>query len=135
MIKNILIITSVIFAFSCSCSKKVKTPENISSIEASANKKYGKKYNLKLNTTKEYALVFKKKDIRKNDPFPTIFFSVMDIKTNKLVYEDIVPGGQITWISDYEIVIKSLVVRPKDNSTNGPKVLYKLNVKTLNRFR
>lgn len=138
MIKNILFLSSILFAFSCSCSKKTAKPENMSAIEKTeeeGQKKYGEKAKIKLNTSKDYALIVNKKKTRKNDPFPTVFFSVIEVKTNKFIYEDVIPGGQVKWISDDIIEIKSLINRPKDVHQKGPNLLYKLNVKNLNRFK
>lgn len=107
----------------------------IKKTEDSGQKKYGEKAKIKLNTSKDYALILNKKKTRKNDPFPTIFFSIMEVKTNKFVYEDVIVGGQVKWLTDDVIEVKSLVNRPKDIHKKEPNLLYKLNVKTLNRFK
>lgn len=132
--KYISLMFIIIFAFSCSCKKNIKTvedDENKASKITNTNKKPIRKY----NSTKDFILVINKKDIRKNDIFPTIFYSVVDVKSKKIIYKDIVPGGEVEWFSDYVISVKSLLIRPKDIHASTTNLLYKLNIKTLKRFK
>ena len=129
---TLLLLTAL---FSCSCKKSISKSssndknavENANSIDKDAV----------YNSTKEYAIVIKKTSLRKNDPFPTISFSIIDLTNdNKSIFNDIIPGGKVKWISDYEIEVKSIIGKPKDIlNTKVKKPLYKLNVKTLTYFK
>ncbi len=128
---TLLLLTTLI---SCSCKKGISKSssddkngvENANSIDKTAV----------YNSTKEYALILEKKSFKKNDPFPTISFSIIDLANgNKNIFNDIIPGGRVKWISDYEIEVKSMIGRPKDIHTKVKKPLYKLNVKTLTKFK
>ena len=122
--------------FSCNCKKKIAKndleTENLSTTENQDTINQ----NAYFNTTKEYFLSFKKQLHRKNNPFPTVLFSVTDVKKNAVIYKDAIPGGKINWISDFVIEVKSMVARPKDIfNAKKPYILYKLNVKTLKKFK
>ena len=134
MLKYIITLLLLTALFSCSCKKSVSKSNddknairNANSIDKTAV----------YNSTKEYAIILKKKSFKKNDPFPTISFSIIDLANgNKTVFNDIVPGGKVKWISDYAIEVKSIIERPKDIlNTKRKKPLYKLNVKTLTKFK
>ncbi len=125
--KYILIALSVLVLFSCHrCKTKSLSPEQ--KIEKIAQQKYHEKYTLQWNETKDYVFIQKKKAIN-HSPFPTISFAVYDSRTQKLLFEDTVPGGQIKWLTNDIIEVYSLVGRPKDIHTNKKKPLYRYNVK------
>ncbi len=134
MIKYLLTIFLLAALFSCSCKKRISnssnddknTIENTNSIDKSAV----------YNSTKEYAIVIKKTSLSKNNPFPTISFSIIDLNnSNRSIFNDTVPGGRVKWISDYAIEVKSMIGRPKDIHSKVKKPLYKLNVKSLTKFK
>jgi len=133
MINKLLLFSSVLFLLSCSCKKKIQSVDSTTKEETNivlvAND------SLILNSTKEFGLKIEKKSNRKNDLFPTLFYSVVDLNSNKIVYKDVIPGGKVKWISNYILELKSLVGRPKDIYASKQKVLYKLNVKTLTKFK
>lgn len=137
MIKKILILLTIFLSFSCSCKKHtVTSQETNNSLYELATKEYGENFDMVYNTTKDFVLIKKGKSAKLNDPFPTIFFSIIDTKLNKVVYKDVVPGGRVSWSSGYNIQVKSMVGRPKDIlNSKKQKVLYRLNVKSLKKFR
>jgi hypothetical protein len=133
-----MFISIVLLTISCHCSKKTVDTgitTSLSTIEGKASQKYKGKYNLKLNSKEDFALVYQARKTRKNNPFPTIFFSVYNVNTGENIYNDVIPGGQVQWIDDYVIEIKSFIRRPKNIHNKNKLVLYKLNVKTHNRFK
>jgi len=137
MFKKIFVLLSILLSFSCSCKKNMKAVQNShDSLYEIASKEYTDNFDMIYNSTKEYVLVKKDKSERKNDAFPTIFYSIINSKSNKIIFKDVVPGGKVKWSSDYIIEVKSLVGRPKDIlNSNNKRVLYKLNVKSLKKSK
>lgn len=123
------------FMFLASCQKhKTKAEVAQQKIETLAKKKYQEKYVVKLNESKDYALVLKKRKIN-NNPFPTVSFSIYEVSTQKLLHEDTVPGGRIKWQSNNVIEVSSMVGRPRDMHGNKKKPLYLYNVKTTKKMK
>ncbi len=135
MIKNIILLFVSLFLLSCSCKKSFQNNKRDSAVEKIGIQSYGKGYKVSYNPTKEYALVYNTKEVKLNDPFPTLFYSVVELKNNKVIFKDIVVGGKIKWISDFELELRSLVNRPKDILHSTSNVIYKLNVKSLKKHK
>ncbi len=132
IIKNTGLLLTLLLVFSCSCKKNMQKGGGEKLAEKIAFQLYGKSHKINYNNTKEFALVYHSQKTRKADIFPTIEYSIVDLNKEKIVYSDVVPGGRVKWIGDYDIEVKSLVGRPKDIlNTKKMKPLYTLNVKTL----
>ena len=137
MIKKIFVLLSILLSFSCSCKKNIKASQNSSkNLYEIAVKKYGEGFDMIYNSNKDFVLIKKEKKNKINDIFPTVFFSIIDTKTNTVIFKDIVPGGKIKWNGEYSIEVKSMLGRPRDilNSVKQ-NVLYNFDVKSLKKFK
>ncbi len=134
--KFILLLITPFLLFSCTCKKTINKDETLSEPKSTNQNTHSGNQKKKYNATKEYFLILKNINGRKNNPFPTVSFSIIDVKNKKVIYKDIIPGGKIVWISDYTIEVKSYLGRPKDiHNSKKWMPLYKLNVKTLKKFK
>ncbi len=122
--KYILFIGFVLILVSCNTKKKMAKR---SSIENLGQKKYGNAISLLYNESKTYVVVQHKKKMSNNTRFPTIEFTIYNAKSQEVLKTDIVPGGEIVWISDTVLEVRSLVGRPRPGQ-EGKKVKYRYDV-------
>jgi len=134
IIKNTGLLLALLLVSSCSCKKNMQKDGGEKVVNKIAFQLYGKSHKINYNNTKEFALVYRSQKTRKADIFPTMEYSIVDLNKKNIVYKDVVPGGKVKWVGDYDIEVKSLIGRPKDIlNTKKMKPLYKLNVKTLTK--
>ncbi len=99
----------------------IPTPEN------AAQEKFGQDYRIWPNKTGSHALVTKEVRIRPNQLHPTIAFFVYDAKHGEMMHEDRIPRGEVKWINDEEIKVRSI---REVGQQKGSGAGYTYNVKT-----
>lgn len=126
-IKNILIqLFTVCLLFGCVSTNSLSHQEAFSGNKTYlhlALKKYGEKFECKLNPDKSYALCKKIIPDSALNPNQLIEFFVYDIQQDKIIYEDKMANVKISWNNNTQLLIskqKGYVTHP----TNTGKVLY-----------
>lgn len=111
----------------CSASQKTFTEQEVL-LKKLAIEKYGAVFNLLYNTEKSYSVVVSQRKASLQEPNPVLRFFVYNMTKEKIVFEDNVAGGKITWINNQQIEIS---VTPGAISTelNNNNYGYIYNVK------
>lgn len=106
LIKNLTLLVLVIFSMhSCVCHKEKEQTQTESSEQIVINyaqKKYVDNFKIDYNSTREYALVYKR--FKKfSEIVPNLNYFVISISENQLIIEDTLTAGNVYWLNDYAI--------------------------------
>ncbi len=118
---------TILFLMGCSSSQKTFTEKEVL-LKKLSIEKYGTTFNLLYNTEKSYSVVVSQGKASLQEPNPVLRFFVYDMTKEKIVLEDKVAGGKITWINNEQIEVS---VTPGAISTelNNNNYGYLYNVK------
>ena len=123
------------FVLSCNSSKQAseKTALNLK-LEELATAKLGNPHSFEQNATGEYTIVSRALKTRPNDAYPTIRFFIYDLANEEIIHENTVPGGELSWESDFDVRVHSAVIipDPSENDTRPKEYFY--NVKTRKKY-
>ena len=123
---SVAIIFSLFFLFACSSSKKqaeisqaTHSPVEDEPYRALAVQKYLDHITYLFNSDKSAVVCAKQIESSRLNPFPRLDFFIYDIANRKLIFEDSVQSGKVTWSGENRIKV-SLVpgVMPKNESVN-----------------
>lgn len=110
-----------------STENNIDKNQNIEKIDINkiASEKFGSDYSLDYNTSKEYVICTKKSKIASNSP---IEYFIYDLIEDRIIETKIIPLGNISWQSNFEVKVDIHPGTVQKNSQNGSG--YILNVKT-----
>lgn len=88
------------------------------------------------NSSKTYRIDILENKLGKNNRIHTLHYKLFQIKDQRLIFEDMVPGGKVLWISDTTIEVRSKIGRPRKINTKEHPYLYRYNIisKTKSQF-
>ena len=96
--------TSAICFFSC--NKVVKPLPD--PVKQYANERLGVDHMTEYNETKEYVVLSKHRKIKPSDPFPTLQFEVLEVKSMEVIFKDNIRGGKIFWKNDHILRVEGM---------------------------
>ena len=112
----ILFSALLILSFECSSSKetseKTETTEikeektvEIEKYTELAKDKFGDNFSIQMNSDKTYVLCSNvPKSIKDNRP-ATVSYFIYDLKNEKIVFEESIPDGNVSWLNEHQIKI------------------------------
>lgn len=87
-------------------------------------------YEIFVNESEDFALVCK--HLPKKEPFATLVLSVVDLKTQEVIYKESVPKGTAFWQNNEEIGIQSIPGIVRENETGIKTKLFNVYTKSFN---
>lgn len=127
---SLTIISSFIFLFSCNKGVKPKPDP----VKHYAEKRFGNDYLYDYNATKEFVILSKFYKIKPSDPFPTLRFEVMEVKSMEVIFNDNLRGGKVLWIKDFILETDALKGIPGPEGQNPKDKTYRYHVKNRKKF-
>ena len=121
---------------SCTSAKKtsVASQENqhgspaVEKYKTLAMEKYNDRIDYISNESKTYVLCSKTNKSTPKIPQNSLFFFVYDLKNDRVVIEESVVDGSVTWISDHQIeIIQKTGIVTKDNPDHRQGYIFDLN--------
>jgi len=133
MRKSILYILFLFNCVSCGSNKNLNDyNSDLAQIEEIAQTKFTKPHKVVANENNNYSLVLSRTKTLKT-LFPTVHFFVFDHKENKVIIEDELQAGSVSWISKNEIEATKRGMESKtDSGSRNHKYIF--NCKTKEYF-
>jgi hypothetical protein len=112
----ILISALLTLSFECSSSEetleKTETSEikkeksvEIEKYKELAKDKFGDNFSIQMNSDKTYVLCSNvPKSVKDNRPTAVSYF-VYDLKNKKIVFEESIPDGNVSWLNEHQIIV------------------------------
>jgi len=127
--KKILFLFLFLIVSCTSVEKNIDETKEVKkvSVEQVAHEKFGKNYSLDYNTSKEF-VICRNGNRQRVASNPPIKYFIYDINNNQIIEENVIPLGNITWVSKFEarVEIHPGMIQKNVEPNNG----YILNVKT-----
>ena len=124
---NKIVLPFLIFIISCtSIENDTKEIKKID-INQIASEKFGENFSFDYNTSKEFVICRKRSKSKIVGNTPIEYF-IYDFSKNEIIDESVIPLGNISWLSKYEVKIEIFpgMIQKDVQTSNG----YVLNVKT-----
>jgi hypothetical protein len=100
----IVICITAVCMYSCSALKE-GSEKTIETDKEYAEKKLGSNILKMENISKTHVLMINQEKETALNPAPLLKFMLFEIKSNRLLFEDVVPAGNVRWINDRQIEI------------------------------
>ena len=131
--KYIYLFVSFVLLLSCNCHSPQNNMTNKSLYNSKLHKlgksKYGKECQFDSNENDSFIVLYIDVPRRKNDPVPTLHFSIYDRSNEVIIFEDVVPGGTFSWSGKRVVVINKNIGRMKDLHNKKSNILYRYDVR------
>jgi len=133
-ILNKLAIPALIFIISCTSFENNvdKTKKNdIADLNKIATEKFGEKFTLDYNTSKEFVICKNRNKSSIAGNLPIEYF-IYNINKNQMIEENTIPLGNISWVSKYEVKVEIHpgIIQKNVIPDNGYIINVKTNLKT-----
>lgn len=115
--RNLLLVCFILLT----CQPSTEKMNDLTEIEQIATEKYNGKYIFNNNTNGTHTLCIKQNPDTDVQNFTPLNFFVFDNKEKEVVFEDNLPNGEVSWINDFQIKVRSFpgIVQPgKENPEN-----------------
>jgi len=122
--------TSVFCIFSCNRGV-VPAPDPVQQYAA---ERFGNDYLQNYNETKEFVVLSKLYKIKPSDPFPTLRFEVLEVKSMEVIFNDNLRGGKVSWIRDYILEAEALKSIPGPDGQGSKDNTYRYHVQNRKKF-
>ncbi len=96
------------------CHSRITESADRPSLDLVAKRLYSDDYRVVENESKDFALITKPVQIRTNDAFPTLSFSVYDVVNDSVVYQSTIARGKVAWHDDRQVIFESVPGRAEN---------------------
>ncbi|MEO8399217.1 MAG: hypothetical protein ABI550_05295 [Ignavibacteriaceae bacterium] len=108
--KTLITLILLFFIFLCGCCSSKEGSDNFGSekYQLVAREKFQKNYEVLFNEDERYVLCIKRKKSSSLLPSPPLSFFIYDRVNEKIIYQDELPGGNVKWLNNYQVEIKTI---------------------------
>ena len=128
--KSTLALWVIVISISCN-SVKVSSSQSVVEL---MKQHYGEDVQYQYNTNKTYLLCWKSRTSTFQQPGNGLDFGIIDVRLNKLVYQETKYNATIKWLNDSTVLVSSRPgVHSIDPEVNKAMHSYEINVSTLKK--